>query len=451
MPIKVAYDISNLGAYFDRHDTMHGINRVTEELLIELCDREELDITAVSLSGTDPLMNSINSSRYLESKGLLRCGFDHTFRVRPGLTSLYTTVFESTIAGPDNGVRSHSAPVMCLRYLRAILYRMVYSYGFVNPERVFAPYKFDVFHCPHLGLPPKELTGDLPRVLTVYDLIPLFRPDFVSDYQISVLRAMLKEIDFEKDWIVCISEFTKEEFCEVTRISSERVVVAPLAPATNLHEVTDVGVIRAVCLRYQIPEGEYFLSLASPQPRKNLAHLIHCFFRLLDENRLPDTYLVLAGSKEQGWMYDDIFTAIDSSSSHRSQIVFTKYVDDEDLPALYSGAVAFVFPSLYEGFGLPALEAMACGTPVITSNTTSLPEVVGNAALLVDPTDADHLCEALLTMLTDHSLRLELKRKGLNRANEFSWKRCADQTAKVYEYAKTERSGYQRGRAGNWG
>ena len=134
-------------------------------------------------------------------------------------------------------------------------------------------------------------------------------------------------------------------------------------------------------------------------------------------------------------MYDEILNVAESSPEHRTRLMFTGYVADEDLPALYSGALAFVFPSLYEGFGLPALEAMACGTPVITANTTSLPEVVGDAALLVDPTDLDQLCAAISTIISDQSLREELRHKGLMRAAEFSWQRNAEITAKVYHVA----------------
>jgi glycosyltransferase involved in cell wall biosynthesis len=224
------------------------------------------------------------------------------------------------------------------------------------------------------------------------------------------------------------------ELCERTGMSPERAMVVPLAAAPCFHRITDPDVIAATRLRYRIPEGEYLLCLAAPQPRKNLAHLIRSFFRLLDEQHLPDTHLVLAGSREHGWMYDEVFVAADSSK-HRSRLIFTGYVAEEDLPVLYNGAVAFVFPSLYEGFGLPVLEAMACGTPVITSNTTSLPEVAGDAAVLINPMDADELCEAMSTILADHSRREKLRQKGLMRAAEFSWKSCGELTAQVYHLA----------------
>jgi glycosyltransferase involved in cell wall biosynthesis len=440
MRIKVAYDISNLGVYFNRYDAKHGINRVVDEVLNELCNRDDLELTAVALNGTDILNDNIKALLYLENrKPPLNCQFNYTFYAGPRLTSAYKAVFQATeMAGPDGSVFQRPRTAF-LRYLRSVLYRLAHYHRVECPNRVFDSNRFHVFHCPHLSPPPKELTGNLPRVFTVYDLIPVFRPDFVNEYQATVFRTFLDRIDVERDWVICISEFTRKEFCETTGMSLERVMVAPLAADHSFHPITDQDVIAATRLRYQVPAGEYLLCLAAPQPRKNLACLIRSFFRLLDEQRFPDTYLVLAGSKEQGWMYDEIFATAESSSKHRSRLIFTDYVAEDDLPALYSGAVAFVFPSLYEGFGLPALEAMACGTPVITSNTTSLPEVVGDAALTVDPTDADRLCEAMATILSDHSLRKELSGRGLARAAEFSWKKCAELTARVYHIAAQHR------------
>jgi glycosyltransferase involved in cell wall biosynthesis len=322
--------------------------------------------------------------------------------------------------------------------MRSAVRRLAHYHRVVFPAGLFQRTRFDVFHCPHWIVPPADCTGGLPRVFTVYDLIPIVRPEFVDPPHAEYFEQLLNRIDIERDWVVCISEFTRNEFCERTGMSLDRVKVAPLAAEDLFRPVTDSDVMAGTRARYGIPEGEYFLCLAAPQPRKNLAHLIQSFFRLLDEQQLPNISLVLAGSKGQGWMYDEIFAAAARSAQHRSRFIFTDFVAEEDLASLYSGAVAFVYPSLYEGFGLPALEAMACGTPVITSNTTSLPEVAGDAALMVSPTDADELCDAMSTIVSDHSLRQELQRRGLARAAQFSWKRCADITADVYQRAAAE-------------
>ena len=440
MRVRVACDISVLGTNFDRFDSKHGVYRVIEEVLTELCSRGDLEMTGVSLCGDIPLTDSVRALLYIESKEpAIPCSFSHTFRSRWGLTRFYNSIFHATLAGKLDRLPPLSPRAIYLRCAQSLIYRSVCIYHFDKLCPVFDPKSFDVFHCPHPKLPSRDITGNLPRVLTIYDLIPVIRPDFVSDSHAASFQGTLDKIDLRRDWVTCISEFTKLEFCEHTGMAPERVFVTPLAASSLFRPITDSETIVATRSRYGVPEGNYFLSLAAPQPRKNLAHLIRCFFRLLDEHQLPDTYLVLAGSKEQGWMYDDIFETADASSRHRSQLIFTGYVADEDLAALYSGALAFVFPSLYEGFGLPPLEAMQCGTPVIASNTTALPEVVGEAGLMVDPLDEEALCQAMLRITEEVELRSELGRRGVERAAEFSWEKCADETAKVYHGAAGER------------
>jgi glycosyltransferase involved in cell wall biosynthesis len=155
---------------------------------------------------------------------------------------------------------------------------------------------------------------------------------------------------------------------------------------------------------------------------------MHCFFRLLSEHPNLDVNLVLAGSRRfiAGEMFEPY-------QQFNSRIIYTGYIADEDLSALYSGATAFIFPSLYEGFGLPPLEAMSCGTPVISSNRTSLPEVVGDAGIMVDPKDEDELCQAMLNLLKDNNLVQELREKGFERSKNFSWTKCTADTVDVYK------------------
>jgi glycosyltransferase involved in cell wall biosynthesis len=441
MRINVAYDISNLAADYGRSDAITGINRVVNEMLEELSKRDDLAMTAVALEGDDPLDDCTKAALYLEHrKPAVACAFEYTFDPGRRLTTAYKAVLQATRAAAFDLVPMNQPRTLALRYARSALHRLAYYRRVVSPKPVLHRKRFDVFHCPHWKLPPTELMSGLPRVFTVYDLIPLVRPEFVDEYLPVAFQRQLNRMDIEKDWVLCISEFTRQEFCDRTGMSPDRVRVSPLAAADFFRPVTDPDVIAATRARYRVPEGQYLLCLAAPQPRKNVAHLIRSFFRLLDEQRQPDTHLVLAGSAGQGWMYDEIFAAAKTSSSHRSRFTYTGYVAEEDLAALYSGAAAFVFPSLYEGFGLPALEAMACGTPVITSNTTSLPEVVGDAALLVDPTDPDELCDAMSRILSEHSLREELRKRGLKRAAEFSWTKCADLTAGVYHLAADGRA-----------
>ena len=163
------------------------------------------------------------------------------------------------------------------------------------------------------------------------------------------------------------------------------------------------------------------------EPRKNLTRLLHAWAPLYVAGEAPP--LVIGGKR--GWLADDFFAALDASAA-REAIILTGYVDDADLPALYAAAEAFVFPSLYEGFGLPPLEAMACGAPVACANASSLPEVVGDAALTFDPHETEAIRAALRQLSTDAELRADLRARGLARAAKFSWQRAARETRQVY-------------------
>jgi glycosyltransferase involved in cell wall biosynthesis len=438
LSIRAAYDITFLSWFFDRPGEQSGVYRVVEELFSALCLSKEVELTAVSLSGDDPLTDSIRSRLYLDTRAeKLACDFRHSFRSRLKLTRFYADIFRSFASGEPDRLSHYSPRALYLRRMRGLLYRLIHTYKMDDLRHWIDSDEIDVYHSPFSKLPPRALTGRLPRILTVYDLIFINQPHFMPDHLISFLDKIFKSVEVERDWITSISEFTKQEYCEHTGMSPERVFVTPLAAAPHFHPVSDLNSRAVACRRYGIPDGDYFLGLGVLQPRKNLAHLIRCFFRVIEEQRLPDTYLVLAGA--QGWMLDEIFAEAQGiKSGDRSRVILTGHVADEDLASLYSGAIAFVYPSLYEGFGLPPLEAMACGTPVITSNVTALPEVVGDAGLTVSPTDSDALCQAMLDLLRNQGYRQEFSRKGLERAAEFSWERCADATARAYRTAASE-------------
>jgi glycosyltransferase involved in cell wall biosynthesis len=159
--------------------------------------------------------------------------------------------------------------------------------------------------------------------------------------------------------------------------------------------------------------------------------LIQNFIKLITEQPNLDINLAIIGSLS--YKSPEIITLMEEIKAYKNRIVFTGFVPDQDLCVLYSGAKAFIFPSLGEGFGIPVLEAMQCGTPVITSNVTSLPEIAGDAAILINPRDGDELCQAMLNFLTDEDLRDRLKQKGIERAKQFSWSKCARETVEIYQ------------------
>jgi glycosyltransferase involved in cell wall biosynthesis len=234
--------------------------------------------------------------------------------------------------------------------------------------------------------------------------------------------------------VICISEFTKSDLCNYRQdLDPRKVSVAYLGASEAFRPCNEKDMIAAIRRKYGILDGSYVLAVSNQAPHKNFGMLIESFGKMIHEQNIRDLSLVITG--DAGWKRESIMEALSRWNVARRRIVLTGYVPDEELPALYGGAQSFVFPSLYEGFGLPVLEAMQCGTPVISSHASSLPEVVGDAGLLFDPRDSDALSEAMLKIYRSQSLRQELSEKSLRRAKLFSWKRCADDTVSAYERA----------------
>lgn len=224
--------------------------------------------------------------------------------------------------------------------------------------------------------------------------------------------------------ILADSEATRKDLARHYAVDPAKVkVVYPGYDSQRFRPATAGEVLTRVCQRYGI-SGPYVLFLGTLQPRKNLVRLVEAFAQV----ETGEARLVIAG--QRGWMAGELFRRVESLGL-TGRVLFPGYVASEDVPALLAGATLFAFPSLYEGFGLPVLEAMACGTPVICSNAASLPEVAGDAALLVDPRDTAALTWALQRLLGDETLRRELSARGLERARRFSWDSCARQVAEV--------------------
>ncbi len=431
MSLRVAYDISILAEQFSRVPIKTGIPRATEELLDQLRHREDVEPSVVTLCAQDPVAASVFAIHYARSRernGSRPLRTAHSFHSRFGLADFYRMAYGKYYSSEIQALPRFSPRSVALRGSLRLLRRWTR----IDAYRHFSYTDFDLFHSSYLRLPPRELTGRLPRVLTVYDLIPVLAPHFVPRDSVPFFQSILDSIS-ERDWIVCISQFTKSELCEYAGIAPERVAVTPLAAARQFRRVHDEEAIAAARRRYGVPEGKYLLSISTIEPRKNLVHLIRCFARLLQEHPEPDLYLVLVGAK--GPLHAEVTATAMRFPELRSRVLFTGYIPDEDLSAIYSGALAFVYPSLYEGFGLPPLEAMQCGVPVITSNTSSLPEVIGDAGILVDPRDADALCAAMLQLVQDRVYRHELRQRGWERAHQFTWERCAAATVDLYRRA----------------
>lgn len=279
-----------------------------------------------------------------------------------------------------------------------------------------------LFHATeHLLLP---LRG-VPTVLTVHDLIFRRYPAHHKRLNRWYLNATMPLFCRRADAIIAVSEQSKRDVVAAYGIPAEKITV--------IYEAADprfcpqpAATVAAARARYNLP-GRYLLFVGTIEPRKNLGRLLAAFERLHAAG-LTDA-LVIVGKR--GWLYDDFFARLENSPA-KGAVIFPGFVPDADLPAVYAGAQALAFPSEFEGFGLPVLEAMACGAPVVCSNTSSLPEVTGSAALLVDPLDVDALTDALRCVLADPALAADLRARGLAQAARFSWERAAAETLAVY-------------------
>ncbi len=260
-------------------------------------------------------------------------------------------------------------------------------------------------------------------VFTLYDLVIVRHPETVSPMNRAYLRAILSLALRDADRIIAISEFTKQEAIEIYGTSSERIVVIPLGVHDDFAPASDAA-MASVRERYALP-GPYLLTVGTIEPRKNLPTL----FRALRALERMEHRLVVVGAP--GWKRSMALAELDLVRAG-DRVRFLGRVPEADLPALYSAASLLLFPSLYEGFGIPVLEAMACGTPVVCSNSASLPEVGGDAVHLVPPTDADAWAGAIERLLGDDRERSDLRARGLRRAACFRWSATARKTLNVY-------------------
>lgn len=286
--------------------------------------------------------------------------------------------------------------------------------------------RLDLFHSPDFTLPP-SLCRHL--LLTVHDLSYLRYPEGAFPNQRDFLMHAVPRSVARASHILADSANTRIDLIELMRVDPGRISVLYPGVEDCFRPVTDEKALAAVRARYHLPP-RFILHVGTLEPRKNLPRLIEAYARLQNSRlEMGDWGLVLAGGK--GWLYEGIFEIV-ARLGLKEKVHFPGFIDDADLPALYSLADLFVYPSIYEGFGLPPLEAMACGTPVVASETSSLPEVIGEAGLLVPPTNVEALAAAIARALTDSTLRAELRERGFAQARKFDWHSSAKRLLERY-------------------
>lgn len=283
----------------------------------------------------------------------------------------------------------------------------------------------DLLHQPAFSAP---IFFKGPVVVTVHDLIAIY---FGKDIPLGSRLYFGKWMPFSykfADHIIAISEHTKKDVMRLLKVSEEKITVIYSAADEVFRPINDQKRVIAIKNKYQTGD-QFILHIGTLNPRKNLEFLIRAFAEANRQSRAA-WKLVITGKK--GWYYEGLFAAVEELGL-RDRVVFTGYIDEEDKPLLYNAASIFAFPSLYEGAGLPPLEAMRCGTPVISSNTSSLPEMIGKGGILISPYNLDDWVRSLVRLMKNEVEREKLVQKGLRQAQKFSWRKTAQETIKVYE------------------
>lgn len=285
---------------------------------------------------------------------------------------------------------------------------------------------FDIFFST-VGAIPQEIRNvkHIKKFTFIHDVIPLILPEYKKGFKESPFYDLFKTIN-KSDYYFANSQYTKRDFIKYfPNIDERHITVIPLSTGGNYKEITDVHQIEKVKEKYNIPKNKkYLFSLCTLEPRKNLIFAVKNFIEFIKQNNIDDFVFILGGLQWEGFI-EKLSKITNDLGKYKDKIIKIGYVDNEDISALYSGAEMFVYPSIYEGFGMPILEAMKCGCPVICSNVTSMPEVIGDCGLLINPLSDESMIEALKKMYFDEDFKKQCREKGLERAKQFSWEKCA--------------------------
>ncbi len=416
MKPKVLLDISLLG-----HDSSvrRGMERVGFYLFEGLCKSDQIELSFVATSHLPGAYDFLRSQG-LSPKTRLR------YRPRQLRSSRWGWRLAKAI---QRSMENRSLPARAIRRTLAPLAQVCSA----DESRFTSEmlHETDIYHSPHAPFPKAvHQAAHLRKFITVHDFNPLKYPEFFSSKD-SAFMDNLRACLTPENFAFCVSHAVRDDILNVSTIPPERIFVTPLAADEKFfYPERDPQKLAAIRARYGIPEGNYFLSLSAHAPHKNFPHLIRCFSALVESGELSGTSLVIAGPNPQ--RNPEARAALARYPRTQSRVIIAGRVPDEDLAALCSGATAFLFPSLFEGFGIPPLEAMQCGTPVVASNTTSIPEVVGDAGILLPPKDLDAWCHAMLQLSRQPALRESLSEKSLRRAKLFSWQKFMEQTLRGY-------------------
>lgn len=319
-------------------------------------------------------------------------------------------------------------------FIKTILKLLNLFSNLINTLNINNTYKklfsnFDIFFEPCGGIPIEiKNVRNIKKYSILYDIIPIIFPENYPEMKNkkSWFYKLIKSLN-KNDFYFAISDYTKQDYIKnIKDVNPNNITSIPLSTGLMYERENNIHKINSVKEKYNIPKDKkYLFSLCTLEPRKNLIFAVKNFIEFVKRNNINDFVFVMGGGH---W---DLFIqklddSIDNLQEYKDKIIKIGYVDDEDMSALYSGAEMFVFPSVYEGFGMPILEAMKCGCPVITSNVTSMPEVIGDCGIQINPEDDEDLIKAFEKMYFDNDFRQKYIEKGIERGKEFTWERCVD-------------------------
>ena len=285
--------------------------------------------------------------------------------------------------------------------------------------------RLDILHSLHYTRPNRL---ECASVVTFHDMTFFLYPQLHTLPKRTFFPVAIRSSARRANALIAVSETTRQDTIRLLNVSPEKIFTCPNGVSPDFHPISDASRLEACRNKYHLPEN-FILYLGTIEPRKNLPILLRAFHRLVQEG--AGLHLVITG--KHGWMVEQVRDTI--RELHLDRLIhFTGYIPADDLPIVYNLARTFVYPSLYEGFGLPPLEAMACGIPVIASAIPAIQELVGDAGVLFPPQDEEALFQALRMVVEDPSLQAKLSKKGRERSQQFTWKRCAQATLEVYQH-----------------
>lgn len=414
--LKLLYDANILCNGITKNAGRSGIFFTAYNILNELIKRDDIDLTLF-----------INSQFYNNALEMLDKEFpNNDFKILTDYTNLYYIKLKERreqLKKEKKNVQKFFLQLYMLPF--SFFYKKISK---KNTIKILNKHHFDIYFSPvyksPVGLKCKKYT-------ILYDLIPKILSEYhsLSWKEGSWLYDLCQSLN-AKDYYFVISDCTKKDFLKHYPVINPSHITTTLLACDEKFKPADMDAIIKAKKKYNLPDKKYVFSLCTLEPRKNLIRAVKTFIEFIKKNNIDDMYFVLGGGHWEMFI-DKLKQEITDLGEYQDKIIRAGYIDDEDLAPLYSGAEWFVYTSMYEGFGLPPLEAMSCGCPVITSNNSSLPEVVGDAGIMIDwDSDEQHI-EAYEKYYFNKELREQNRQKGLERAKQFSWEKCVNQMMEV--------------------